>query len=230
MTHALQEMLGPRLSGGEFHAHRARYLLPSALLVAAAALLSASFWQPYWRMRLYAPQYPKGLRVVAYLNRLSGDVREIDGLNHYIGMRPLNDAAQLERQTSAILVGVLACLLCAAVFIHSPWAALAALPALLWPLGFLLDLHLWMAHFGTNLDPKAALSSSIKPFVPPVLGEGLIGQFRTVARVSDGWWLSLAAAGIVLLALWFHRAAYKPLRDRQRRAARPAPAEESSNA
>ncbi len=107
---------------------------------------------------------------------------------------------------------------------------MAALPALLWPFGFLVDLHLWMAHFGTHLDPAAALSSSIKPFVPPVLGEGLIGQFRTVARVSDGWRLSLAAAGIVLVALWFHRAAYKPLRDEQRRAARTTTAEGAPHA
>jgi hypothetical protein len=228
VTNAIENIVGPRVPGAELKAHRWRYWLPSGLLLIAAALLVASFWQPYWRMRLYAPQYPKGLRVVAYLNRLEGDVREIDGLNHYIGMRPLNEAAQLERQTSAILVGVLACLLCGAIFIHSPWAALAALPALLWPVGFLLDLHLWMAHFGTNLDPGAALSSSIKPFVPPVLGEGLIGQFRTVARVSDGWRLSLAAAGVVLIALWFHRAAYKPLRDAQRRAARSVrPAEDA---
>ncbi|MBP7745823.1 MAG: cytochrome C [Phycisphaerae bacterium] len=230
MIHAIEDIVGPRVPGANFKAHRWRYLLPSGLLLVAASLLVVSFWQPYWRMRLYAPQYPKGLRVVAYLNRLEGDVREIDGLNHYIGMRRLNEAAQLERRTSAILVGVLACLLCAAIFVHSPWAALAALPALLWPFGFLVDLHLWMAHFGTHLDPAAALSSSIKPFVPPVLGEGLIGQFRTVARVSDGWRLSLAAAGIVLVALWFHRAAYKPLRDEQRRAARTTTAEGAPHA
>ncbi len=218
MTHTIEQIVGPRVPGRELRAHRWRYVVPSVLLLAAAALLAASFWQPYWRMRLYAPQYPKGLRVVAYLNRLTGDVQEIDGLNHYIGMRPLNEAAQLERQTSALLVGVLACLLCAAIFIHSPWAALAAAPAVLWPAGFLLDLHLWMAHFGTNLDPSAALSSSIKPFVPPVLGEGLIGQFRTVAHVADGWRLSVAAAVLVLVALWFHRRAYKPLRDAGRAA------------
>lgn len=204
-------IIGPRIPGAEFRAHWWRYLLPSGLLTVAVGLLIASFWQPYWRMRLYAPQYPKGLRVVAYLDRLEGDVREIDGLNHYIGMRPLNEAAQLERRAAPLLIGVLACLLCAAIFIHSPWAALAAAPALLWPAGFLIDLHLWMAHFGTNLDPAAALSSSIKPFVPPVLGEGLIGQFRTVARVSDGWTLALAASVVVLIALWLHRAAYRPL-------------------
>lgn len=218
----MESVVGPRVSPQEFRAHRWRYLLPSGLLLLAAGLLTYSFFLPYWGMKLYAPQYPKGLKVVAYLNRLEGDVREIDGLNHYIGMRPLNEAAQLERHASALLVGVLALLLCAAIFIHSPWAAVVALPAVLWPAGFLIDLHLWMAHFGTNLDPAAALSSSIKPFVPPVLGEGFIGQFRTVAKPGDGLLLSAVAAAVVLVALWFHRAAYRPLLLARRRAAAAA--------
>lgn len=211
MNAMLENIVGPRVSGDEFRSHRSRYLLPTLLLVIAGALLVASYWQPYWHMKLLAPQYPKGLHVTAFLDRLTGDVAEIDGLNHYIGMRPLNDAAQLERQTSAMLVGVVALLVGGAIFIHSRWAALLAGPALLFPVGFLLDLHLWLSHFGNNLDPHAALSSSIKPFTPPVLGTGIIGQFKTVATPGTGLWLATLAALVVLLALWMHRRAYRPL-------------------
>ena len=156
----------------------------------------------------------KGLHVQAFLNRLEGDVAEIDGLNHYIGMRPLNEAAQLERQTSLIALIVLATLIGATVLIHSKWAAALAIPAVLFPAGFLLDLYLWLDHFGQNLDPKAALSSSIKPFTPPVLGEGVIGQFRTVASGDMGLWMACGASLIVIVGLYFHRRAYKPLMDR----------------
>ncbi len=217
MNASLKEVLGPRVPEDEYRAHRWRYLIPGGLFVLAAALLIGSIWAPYWRMRLYAPQYPRGLYVIAYLDKLEGDVREIDGLNHYIGMRPLNDAAQLERRTAKLMVAVLTGLLCAAMFVHSRWAVLPAAPAVIWPFGFLIDLHLWMAHFGTNLDPTAPLSGAIKPFVPPVLGEGTIGQFRTVSRVDTGWWLGLAASVVVLTGLWFHRRAYKPLHDRRTR-------------
>ncbi len=217
MTAPIENIIGPRVPAGEWRQHRGRYLIPTLLLVVAGAMLIGSYFLPYWSMTLHAPQYPKGLHVHAYLNRLEGDVHEIDGLNHYIGMRPLNDAAQLERDTSAMLVIGVAFLLVAAVFVHSPWAALAALPALLFPAGFLADLQFWLANFGTHLDPRAALSSSIKPFVPPVLGEGVIGQFRTVAVVRDGFWLATAAAVVVLAALFFHRRAYKPLLDARRR-------------
>jgi heme exporter protein D len=222
MPPALENVLGPRVPAHEMRTNRWRYLLPTVLLVAAGLLLAYSYLLPYWRMTLHAPQYPRGLHVQAYLNRLEGDVREIDGLNHYIGMRPLNEAAQLERRLSAMLIGTLVLLVLGAIFIHSPWAALLAAPALLFPIGFLLDLHFWLAHFGQNLDPHAALSSSIKPFVPPVLGEGVIGQFRTVAVPGPGLWTAAAASLLVLAALWFHRRAYKPLLEERKAARRRA--------
>lgn len=223
MKPSLERVLGPRVPQSELRRRFGRYLMPTALLIAAGVLLAASYTQTYWSMTLHAPQYPKGLHVHAHLNRLVGDVNEIDGLNHYIGMRPLNDAAQLERQTSAMLIVVVAGLLITAIFIHNRWAALAALPAIVFPIGFLLDLQYWLATFGTNLDPHAALSSSIKPFVPPVLGVGTIGQFRTVATPGTGLWLATAASLTVVIALYFHRRAYKPLVDERQAAVRLSP-------
>ncbi|MEZ4869972.1 MAG: cytochrome C [Caldilineaceae bacterium] len=211
MAEGMERLVGPRVPTEEIRAHRARYLLPTLFFVAAAIVLVASILQPYWQLTLHAPQYPKGLTVVAYVNHLEGDVNEIDGLNHYIGMRPLNEAATFERTISIYGIAVLALLILAALYIHNRWAALLSLPALLMPVIFLLDLQYWLANFGQNLDPKAPLSSSIKPFVPPVLGEGKIAQFSTVAEPAIGLWLAVTASLLILMGLWFHRRAYKPL-------------------
>lgn len=211
MTENIEKILGPRVPAEEMRANRGRYLLPTALFLLAALLLLVSIFQPYWHMTLFAPQYPKGLTVHAYLNDLEGDVSELDGLNHYIGMRPLAEAASFEKSISVIGVAVLVLLVLAAVFVHNRWAALLALPALLFPVIFLLDLQFWLANFGTNLDPTAALSSSVKPFVPKVLGEGLIAQFKTVAKPGVGLWLAMLASLLILIGLYFHRRAYKPL-------------------
>lgn len=216
MTQNMERLIGPRLSAAEIQAHRARYLLPTLFFAVAAILLVISILQPYWQLTLHAPQYPQGLTVVAYVNHLEGDVKEIDGLNHYIGMRPLNEAATFERTISIYGIVVLALLIVAAVYIHNRWAALLALPALLMPVIFLADLQYWLANFGQNLDPTAPLSSSIKPFVPPVLGEGKIAQFSTVAEPGTGLWLAAAASLVILVGLWFHRRAYKPLVEAQR--------------
>ena len=203
----LGSLFGPRVPSAEMRARRGRYMLPSLLIGGAAILLAVSIVVPYWQMTLHAPQYPGGLHVQAYLNHLTGDVAELDGLNHYIGMRPLAEAAQLERSLSIMAVSVISLLVLSAIFVHTRWAAFLSLPALLFPAGFLIDLHLWLAHFGQNLDPKAPLSSAIKPFTPPVLGEGMVGQFRTVAIPDVGLILASVASLLILVGLWAHRRA-----------------------
>lgn len=209
----LDTVLGPRVPPEELAANRGRYRLPTLLLGLAAVLLLVSIFTPYWKMTLHAPQYPGGLTVHAYLNQLTGDVHEIDGLNHYIGMRPLEEAAQLERSLAIMAVSVLILLVLGGIFLHNRWAALLTLPALLFPLGFLGDMYFWLHNFGQNLDPRAALSGAVKPFTPPVLGEGYVGQFRTVALPDIGLILACTASLLILAGLWYHRRAYKPLVD-----------------
>jgi hypothetical protein len=195
------------------------YLLPSALLMAAALLLMISIFLPYWRMTMFAPQYPKGLTVAVYVNQLEGDVDEIDALNHYLGMPPLDEGGQLERSISILSIVVFGLLLIAGVFIHNQWAGLLALPVVAYPLIFLADLWWILYSYGHSIDPESALGGAIDPFTPPLIGEGTIGQFRTVAEFGPGLYLAVLAMVVVLAGLWFHRAAYKPIVDARRRAA-----------
>ena len=92
-------------------AEKQQYRIPTILFVVAALLLLISIFLPYWKMTLLAPQYPGGLAGHVYVNELTGDVAEIDGLNHYIGMRPLDEAAQFERSISIFAIGALALLI-----------------------------------------------------------------------------------------------------------------------
>lgn len=209
-------ILGPRVPVDELARHRLRYTLPTLAFTVARLLLLISIFLPYWRMTLEAPQYPDNLHVSAYVNRLVGDVREIDGLNHYIGMRPLNEAAQLERTLAVYMIVALVLLMEGAAYLHTRWAALLTAPVILFPPFFLLDLYFWLNNFGQHLDPAAPLSHAIKPFTPPVLGVGEIGQFRTVAAAGPGLILASVAAVVTVLALILHRRAYKPLFERLR--------------
>ena len=193
----------PWASGGEPHGrHHGRALLilrVLSLLAAAALIVSPRF--PYWNMKLAAPQYPKGLTLTIYPNHVEGDVRELDGLNHYIGMRKIDDAATLERRLGVPAIIILAVCLTLAGFWRSRWSLLILLPVVLFPPLFLTDMYLWLRDSGLNLDPHAALSSSIKPFVPRVLGSGKIAQFRTTATLGPGYYMSLFAAGVAWLLL-----------------------------
>ena len=106
-----------------------------------------------------------------------------------------------------------------AAIVRTKWAALLTLPAILFPAFFLGDLAFWLNNFGQNLDPAAPLSNAIEPFTPPVLGVGVIGQFRTIAYPGTGLILSACASALIVVGLFFHRRAYKPLVDAQGTAA-----------
>jgi copper chaperone NosL len=182
--------------------------LPPLLLIVASVLLIASIAFPYWGMILEAPQYPGGLQMRLFVNRMEGnpdtrldEVREIDNLNHYIGMRSMYDAAPIERAIA--IPGIIGMVIALGVvaFVRRRWLWLLAIPPLIFPVIFLADLGLWMRYYGMNLDPTAPLSSSIRPFAPVILGDSVIGQFRTVAYVDVGWYMATAAAILVLIAL-----------------------------
>ncbi len=213
MSKTWQNIVGPRAPVDGEQEQSLDYKLPTIFLGLAAFCLIISIFLPYWNMNLEAPQYPNGLGVQTYVNRVAGDVQEIDGLNHYIGMRPLAEAAQLERSLSIFMIIVTGLLVVGAIFIHTKWAVLLALPALLFPVIFLADMYYWLRNFGQNLDPTAALSNYIEPFIPPLFGEGLIGQFKTVASFGAGFYLACLASILILVGLYFHRRAYKPLVD-----------------
>jgi hypothetical protein len=193
------------------------YLIPSALLMLAALLLMISMFLPYWKMEMTAPQYPKGLFVDVYVNHLEGDMREIDELNHYLGMKQLNEGGQFERSISVFGIVVLGLLLIASVFVHNQWAGILALPVIAFPIIFIADLWWILYQYGHSIDPTSALGGAIPPFTPPILGQGMVGQFGTIASFDIGFYLALAAIVVMLTGLWFHRAAYKPIVDARKK-------------
>ncbi|MBM3999354.1 MAG: nitrous oxide reductase family maturation protein NosD [Planctomycetes bacterium] len=172
----------------------------SLLLIAAASGIAVSPRFVYWDFQLRAPQYPKGLRLSGYPDRIEGDVREIDLLNHYIGMKPLGGAAPFERRVAKPAIGLVAALTLIAAFWPSRASIVLLLPAILFPAAFLIDLQGWLRYYGLSLDPRAPLSSSVKPFVPPALGDGKIGNFRTFGAIGPGLGLAMASSGAAIVA------------------------------
>lgn len=214
-----RKIIGPRSPAGTTDEERKQFLIPTLLFAVAGVLLVISIFLPYWQMELRAPQYPKGLHITAHIDKLEGDLFEINNLNHYIGMRPLEEAAQFERSVSTIAIGAVALLILAAIYIHTKWVVLLALPTILTPILFLADMQYWMWDFGTHLNEEAPLSNAIDPFVPLVLGKGNIAQFETVGLPGSGLYLAFLASVLVLVGLYFHRQAYKPLVEKELAAA-----------
>src|SRR5215213_7916966 len=65
--------------------------LVSRIAIAVASLaLSAVYFMPVWFIFLLAPQYPEGLTMNIWLDKITGQVDIINGLNHYIGMKHIS--------------------------------------------------------------------------------------------------------------------------------------------
>ncbi|MFN4218310.1 MAG: cytochrome C [Candidatus Bipolaricaulia bacterium] len=179
------------------------FRFPRVFFTIASWLLLLSVLFPYWSLTLMAPQYPGGLQVSVYVTHLAGDVTEVDNLNHYVGMKKLNQAAQVEKFLAPLAIGAAALLASTLAYTRRRWAAVLALPAMLFPVIFLGDMYFWLYRYGHELDPSAPLR--IPPFTPPVLGVGTVGQFKTVAELQLGFWLAIAASLLVVIGLHYRR-------------------------
>ncbi len=192
--------------------------IPSVLLIIAAILLIQSIEKPYWNMHLDAPQYDYrgGLDIIVYIDSMEGkdpkfdELRELNGLNHYIGMRPLEEAAEFERSIAIPAVYTFAGILVFVAFAAAwrgrfrrwlRWSWLLVLAPMAFPAVFVGDLYYWLRDSGQNLDPNAPFSSSIHPFTPPTWGEGKVGQFYTISSLDEGWYLALYAAILIGVAM-----------------------------
>src|SRR6476619_6063977 len=85
------------------------------MLLAAAVLLVATYFFPLWNLTMFAPQYPDGLRLDIYSHTMVGgrngqDVKEINVLNHYIGMHDLAVEDFTEFKWMPFVLGALALL------------------------------------------------------------------------------------------------------------------------
>ncbi|MFN3272984.1 MAG: hypothetical protein ACK40Y_10655, partial [Cloacibacterium caeni] len=52
------------------------------LILLSALLIIPAYFTPLWQISLWAPQYPEGLNMKIWIDHLSGNVDQINGVNH----------------------------------------------------------------------------------------------------------------------------------------------------
>lgn len=155
---------------------------------------------PMWSFKLQAPQYPQGLVLNVHLTGATGDVFEIDIINHYIGMQKLGEAAKDERMLAPyVLIALAICVFLAAIVKSKKRAFVFALPVVVFPVAFVTIFYMWLYKFGHDLNPTAPVK--LVAFTPTILGEGIIGQFTTVAFPAMGFYLSCLCSVIVIIII-----------------------------
>jgi len=171
-----------------------------ACAVAAATLLLIAAFLPLWRMRLEAPQYPAGLTITAYGYRMEGDIEEVNDLNHYIGVAPIEPGSIIELDLfPAAIVGLVAVLLAGALLAQrGRLRVMVAVATWAMPIGMLADLQWWLYRVGHDLDREAPMRALVPHgFTPKVIGGTQVVNFHSSTMVGAGFWLMVAAALVI---------------------------------
>jgi hypothetical protein len=183
----------------------------SRILVAiAAVLLCGLYLVPLWRIHLHAPQYPEGIGLLIRVNTISGmkqeDLHNINGLNHYIGMKVIDPTSIPVLTAMPWVVGGLAVLALATAAIGLRvvlfgWLATFAAAGL----AGLAEFYLWSYDYGHNLSPDAVIKVPGMSYQPPVIGTKQLLNFTASSWPDVGSYLAAAAFLLGVGALFLVR-------------------------
>ncbi|HSQ19967.1 MAG TPA: hypothetical protein VLR92_06290 [Blastocatellia bacterium] len=177
------------------------------LILVAVLILLPSFFFPLWNMSFYSNQYTDGLVMHIYSYQLEGgktpnrdDLREINSLNHYIGMRPLLESDFSEFTWVPLVIGLLMILALRAMVIGK-MSNLVDVFVLFTYFGLF---SMWSFYhrlymYGHNLDPTASIK--VQPFTPPLFGSKQIANFTVNSFPGPASYALFAFALLLLIAI-----------------------------
>lgn len=196
------------------------------LTVIAMLLIGLAFVSPVWWVSLKAPQYPPhtfpdGVRIHFHVNGVFNGcqerpktddvyeeealdcVHEMNVINHFIGMEPIEKGATVEIAAAPYLFAVVGVMLLAFLVYAGPFWWVLPLSGMVIPIAFVADYSAWLWWFGHNLHPWGAFT--VKPFMPTVFGEGKVAQFSTYSYPHYGFGLLVGGAFCLALAALIRR-------------------------
>ena len=166
--------------------------LSRVLLAVASVLMLGVFVMPLWRIELLAPQYPEGLGMLIRVNAVTGikpnDLANINGLNHYIGMKAIEPDAIPELRVMPWVVAGLSALGLVAAAVGRPRLVLAWLVAftVLAVVG-LIDFWRWEYDYGHNIDfEHAIIKVPGMTYQPPLIGTKQLLNFTAASWPAGG--------------------------------------------
>jgi len=186
---------------------------PRLLLVLALLALAPTYVPPPYDMTMFAPQYPDGLRLYIYSYKLGGgnqgqDVKEINVLNHYIGMRDLAIEDFTEFKWLPFVIGIFGLLFLRAAVLGKMAHLVDVLVLYLYfGLFSLWSFAYKMYWYGHHLDPKAAVR--VDPFMPPLFGYKKLANFEVYSYPAFGSYALAAVVVLLVVALLLARRQWK---------------------
>jgi copper chaperone NosL len=170
------------------------------LVIAASLAMIPALFLPLWDIQLDAPQYPEGLGMQIWLDHLAGDVKTISNLNHYIGMKAIDDSmfpelAYMKYVIVFFIVTGLAVALWRNKRVFAGWFILFFATAAYG----IYDFWQWEYDYGHNLDPHAAIIVPGMAYQPPLLGCEQLLNFNACSYPALGGAIIMSAGTLCFL-------------------------------
>jgi hypothetical protein len=199
-----------------------------SLIALSAALLAVALLFPLWSVSLIAPQYPEGLGMYIWAHTVAGvgpnDLQNINGLNHYIGMKTIvpESIPELRIMRPGVLLMSALGLLVAALGrrrLLQTWAFALVAAALVG----LVDFWKWEYDYGHNLDLEhAPIKVPGMSYQPPLIGSKQLLNFTATSLPATGGVLAIAAVVLAAGAAVLGGGATQPTPSRRAPAPRAA--------
>ncbi|NCO64524.1 MAG: hypothetical protein GW839_12340 [Flavobacteriales bacterium] len=193
----------------------------SIIMIIGSLLLLGLFKFPLWNIMLGAPQYPDPLGMNIYINGIQGvsefDIQNIDGLNHYIGMKTIPKPEEmwefslfpkviLGMVVLGVAIGILGFFGKVNYWFFLGWFLLMSVLGILG----MYDFNNWLIDYGSNLDPHAIIKvtnpdGTPMSYKPPLLGFQKLLNFDVTSLPHIGGYLMFLGMSLTLFAFWLGR-------------------------
>lgn len=173
------------------------------LLFVSVLLLALTFILPLWDIAIFAPQYPEGLNLQIWLNRIDGDLRNINILNHYVGMKEISPTDIPELTYFPMLIAGLLGL----GFIAILWPVLLTIGVYftgfsLFAVFSLYDFWKWEYEYGHNLNPDAPIKVPGMTYQPPLFGTETLLNITIYSYPAAGGWVMMLSFLALLFVMY----------------------------
>ncbi len=190
-------------------------------MIIGSLLLLGLFKYPLWNIMLGAPQYPDPLGMNIYIDGIKGvqefDLQNIDGLNHYIGMKTIPKPEEmwefsvfpkviLGMVILGVVLGILGFFKKVSYHYFLGWLILMTVLGIMG----MYDFNNWLMDYGNNLDPNAIIKvtnpdGSPMSYKPPLIGHKKLLNFDVNSLPHVGGYLMFAGMFLTLVAYWVGR-------------------------
>jgi copper chaperone NosL len=169
------------------------------LFVLSGISLFTILFFPMWQIQLSAPQYPEGLILLIFPNKLGGNVDIINGLNHYIGMKSIHAGDFYEFTILPYIIGFFSLLfLISGIIGKRKLINLSFVLFVCFGVIAMVDFWKWEYNYGHTLNPDAAIIVPGMSYQPPLIGFKQLLNFGAYSIPDIGGWI-FVGVGIVLL-------------------------------